>query len=479
VESRASRSVALSPAGFVLLGLAFCAALGLAACGGSASAPHPRNAILISIDTLRPDHLGCYGHEAPTSPTLDALAARGVRFADVTAAAPWTLPSHASMLTGLYAGHHGVKDHESRLPESTVTLAEEFQAKGFATAAVVNTWNVGAPQFHLSQGFTRFCYVPETEVEASTGLTRMVDNGREVVAKAKEFLAESGAQPFFLFLHFYDVHTDFTPRAPYRAQFVAPYAGKLTGRSLQLQAYRARGETLGADDLRYLEQLYDAEIRQLDDLLGRFFTWLDGEKKLADTLIVVTSDHGEEFQEHGGILHGRTQYQELLRVPLILAGPGVPPATVIEAPVHGVDIAPTILARMGLGSSMPRDGLDLAPAWRGEALPERALFAEADHTNEVDGDPAHDIKHMIRRGSEKLHLDRHTHALELYDLSRDPGEHDDLASREAARAQALLAELERFQASAVAPQAIPAPTKEEQHLLDQLGYGGGDGEGDE
>jgi arylsulfatase A-like enzyme len=241
---------------------------GLAAC--ERVVERPRNLLLISIDTLRPDHLGCYGHARPTSPTLDGIAARGVRFTDVTAAAPWTLPSHASLFTGLYPSHHGVKGHETRLAESFVTLAEEFRDAGFRTIGVVNTWNVGAPQFELAQGFEHFHYVPETE-ERPGGIQRTLAAGRDVVAKAQELLETSdAAKPYFLFLHFYDVHTDFTPRAGYREMFVEPYDGPLKGRTQELIQLRSLGRKLGADDLRWLRQMYDAEIRQLDDLLGRF-----------------------------------------------------------------------------------------------------------------------------------------------------------------------------------------------------------------
>ena len=453
-----------------------CAAALLGACGMNATVTsvRPRNAILISIDTLRPDHLGCYGHGRDTSPTLDALAARGVRFADASAAAPWTLPSHATMLTGLYPSHHGVKNHETRLPGSVVTLAEELARHDLRTLGVVNTWNVGAPQFQLAQGFQRFSYVPETEEDERTLQMRTRNGAREVLAQAREFLlADGGAQPFFLFLHFYDVHSDFSPRPPYREQFVEPYQGRLTGRTQQLVNLRDQGASFSPDDLRWLRQMYDAEIRQLDDLLGNFLGWLDGRGWLADTLLVVTSDHGEEFQEHGGILHGRTQYQEVLRVPLILAGPGVPVGTVVDTPVNLVDLAPTVLACMGLSSSTPRDGLDVSGLWRGERLPERPFFAEADHTNVVGGEHLLDIQQMIRRGARKLHFDSHARAARLFDLARDPRESRDLAGEQPDEARALLAELEAFRAGAAVPESIPAPTKEEQALLEDLGYGGG------
>src|SRR6185503_7210932 len=396
------------------------------------------------------------------------------RFADASAAAPWTLPSHATMLTGLYPSHHGVKNHETRLGGAIVTLAEEFADRGFRTVGVVNTWNVGAPQFQLSQGFQRFHYVLETEEDEHTLQMRTKNGGREVIAKAREFLLEEPSEkPFFLFLHFYDVHSDFTPRAPYREQFVEPYEGKLTGRTQQLINLRDKGETFSADDLRWLQQMYDAEIRQLDDTLGRFLAWLDERGELAETLLVVTSDHGEEFQEHGGILHGRTQFQEVLRVPLVFAGPGVPAGAVIETPVDLVDLVPTVLSCTGVASTVARDGLDLSGLWRGGTLPERALFAEADHTNLVEGEHLLDIKQMVRRGAEKLHYDSHARAASLYDLARDPGERDDLAAARPEEAKALLEELARFRAGAITPESIQKTSAEEQALLDQLGYGGG------
>ncbi len=440
------------------------------ACSGGAET-RARNAILISIDTLRPDHLGCYGHAQPTSPTLDALAARGVRFEDVTAAAPWTLPSHATMLTGLYPSHHGVRSHETRLSEDVFTLAEEFRDDGFQTFAVVNTHNVGAPQFRLRQGFEEFRYVIETEENPSTGRVRTFNSAETIVSTAKEILGGRDAgEPFFLFLHFYDAHTDFTPKDEYRERFVGPYTGHVDGSTSQLAEARALLETLDDDDLRHLRELYDAEIRQLDDVLGRFFAWLQGEGLFEQTLFVVTSDHGEEFQEHGGLLHGRTQYQEVLRIPLILAGPGIPAGTTVSTPVHGVDVTPTLLARMGIRSRQARDGIDLTPAWSGGVLPERSFFAEADHNNVISGEVVSDIKKMVRNGPTKLLFDVQSRALELYDLAQDPRELRDLSLERPARAAALRAELETFLEGAVEAESVAPPNEEELRTLQGLGY---------
>jgi arylsulfatase A-like enzyme len=277
-------------------------------------------------------------------------------------------------------------------------------------------------------------------------------------------------EPFFLFLHFYDVHTDFTPKDEYREKYVGPYAGRLTGSTIQLVNVRNAEERLSDADVRWLREMYDAEIRQLDDLLGRFLGWLDDEGELDETLIVVTSDHGEEFQEHGSVLHGRTHYQEVARVPLLVRGPGVPSATVVSTPVHGIDVTPTILGVMGIPSRQARDGIDLSPAWSGGVLPERTFFAEADHNNQVEGVLVSDIKKMVRQGSTKLLLDTHTGAVELYDIGRDAAELQDLAPGAPERVAELRALLERFLAVEVEAEAVPPPSEEERARLEALGY---------
>jgi arylsulfatase A-like enzyme len=454
-----------------------------AACGGGAGPEpaRPRNVLLISLDTVRPDHLSCYGNPRETSPAIDALAARGVRFADASSTAPWTLPAHATMFTGLYPSHHGVKDYSHRLPAEQVTLAEILRERGFRTFAVINTWNIADPRFEIFQGFAPedVRYVRETAPGAAGGQV-ILNSGAEVERLAREFLAgHDRARPFFLLAHFYDAHTDFTPTAANRARFVAPYAGKLDGTTGQLMAVRASGVRLGEADLRFLRDMYDAEIRGLDDVLGRFLEFLEHEGFARDTLVVLAADHGEEFQEHGGLLHGRTQYEELLRVPLILAGPGIPRGEVVDQPVSLVDLLPTILARLEIAPPARVDGVDLAPAWSGGRLSERVLFGEADHNNVVDGQPVIDVKRMARLGHEKLHLDRHSGAVQLFDLARDPREQRDLAASAPERVELLRAALARFLAGAVAGQTSGAELSAENlELLRRLGYAG-EGEDEE
>ena len=194
------------------LGLALSTLFGAAACGGGDAEQGPPNVLLISIDTLRPDFLGCYGHERDTSPRLDALAARGTLFEDVSSAAPWTLPGHATILTGMYPSTHGAKDHTLVLSDATPTLATQLRDRGYHTMAIVNSHNIGEPAYGLTQGFAPedFRYVFEM-AEGKNGRQFIANRGDEITALALQVLKERDDRPFFLFLHYYDVHTDFTP----------------------------------------------------------------------------------------------------------------------------------------------------------------------------------------------------------------------------------------------------------------------------
>jgi arylsulfatase A-like enzyme len=457
---------AARPIGYLLLAAG---PLALGACGGTDDAPRP-NVILISVDTLRPDFLGCYGHPRPTSPAIDALAARGTVFDDVTAAAPWTLPSHATMLTGLYPSRHGVIDHTYRLEAET--LQQSLSSAGYQTMAVVNSHNIGDRAYGLIDGFDagKAEYVPEME-ELFGG--PIVNRGNAITNKAIAALnARDEARPFFLFLHYYDVHTDFTPDPKWKLEFVRAES-RLKGTTDELTRLRARGVELAESDLQWLREMYEAEIRTLDEILARLFDHLEASGLAKNTLIALTSDHGEEFYEHRGLLHGRTHYQELVRIPLILAGPGVPRGEHIETPVHGVDVAPTIWALAGVAAPEGVDGVDLSVAWTDpSAMPARKLYSEADHNNLVAGKDVPNIKRMVRDGEEKLLYDTVSKRKELYDLAEDPGETRDLAQAEPERAEALWQELEGFMAGARTGRFTGPVDAERQRDIDATGYGG-------
>jgi arylsulfatase A-like enzyme len=409
--------------------LAVAALLAAAGCEGSAS--RPRNLVLISIDTLRPDFLGAHGYPRPTSPTLDALAEAGVLFETAVSPSPWTLPAHGSLLTGLYPSRHGLTG-EVGLPAEVATLAEILAAAGFATAGIVNSHNL-SDRHGLERGFAAFRYAVElpSPVEPSV-----------VEAWAREWIRDAPREPFFLFLHFYDVHSDYASLPDYEEALVRPYGGKVDGTTRQLVRNRLGQFPLAPADGQHLADLYAAGIRQMDDGIARLLPDLDEAGLLERSLLVITSDHGEEFLEHGGVLHGRTQYEEVQRVPLILSGPGVPAGRRVAEPVSLIDVVPTVLTLLDVAVPAGLDGHDLAPLWSGSAgaeLRDRILFGEADHNRE-----AHDVTRSARRGRYKLVLNRRSGETQLFDLLQDPAESRNASPQHPEVATQLRADLEAF-----------------------------------
>jgi arylsulfatase A-like enzyme len=412
-------------------------------------APRPRSLILISVDTLRADHLGCYGHERPTSPSLDALAAEGVLFEDVTAPSPWTLPSHASLFTGRYPSRHGVRTVHEALSRSAPTLAEVLSPLGFENGAVVNVVYL-YPVFGLMRGFA--------QLERVESVPSPQGDAAEVHARARSWLASRRGRRVFLFLHHYDVHAPYSSEPAYERMFAAA-EGQLRGVDEELGLINRGLLRPGPVGIDQLERRYDAGIRQIDDELGRFLAWLEEEGWLEDTLLVVTSDHGEGFLEHGTVSHGRTQYEEELRVPLILRGPGLPRGVRVREPVSLVDVAPTLLWLLGVPPPPDLDGRDLRPFWQGApAATERAIFAEAA--------PAlwGTTRLAVRMDSHKLLLDEASGQRELYDLAKDPGERRDLAAQDPERVRRLEAALHELRRSEAPSTRLQLPPE----LLERL-----------
>jgi len=431
-----------------------------AGCGAS---PQPRNLLLISLDTLRADHLGCYGYQRPTSPFLDRLASQGVLFEQAYATSPWTLPSHASLFTGLYPSQHGVMTEELALPGDLPTLAEALRERGFATAGFVSGIFVG-PRFGLGRGFERYLAIP-TRAKSGGSATSLSATDR-VSAGGLEWLAARDGRPFFLFLHYFDIHSDYRPEPRFAEQFGKPYHGPVDGSTRQLLAFLRRQIAFDADDRAHLVDLYDAEIRQLDQGLENLFAELRERGALEQTVVVVTADHGEELFDHGGVFHGQTQYQEMLRVPLVLVGPGIPRGLRIDQPVSLVDLVPTLLTLLGAEMSPSVSGRDLAPLWQGGGAgwPERDLFAEANSTSE-GGSP----QRAVLRGRWKLVL----HASgqrELFDLGGDPSERVNRAAAEPERTADLASQLTTRLGSVRKAPALPRLSPAMRKQLEALGY---------
>jgi arylsulfatase A-like enzyme len=357
----------------------------LAACGGSE--PNRPNVILVSIDSLRPDHLHCYGYARETSPTIDALAAGGVRFENAVSTTSWTLPAHAALFTGLYDSTHGLFDNGLRLAEEHRTLAEELRELGYHTAGFF-----GGPYLHptfgLGDGFDVYtscmtAVAPDLNDEQMRAESRAPDGSshddvtspRTIEEVARWSASRPADRPFFLFVHLWDVHYDFLPPPPFDRMFDPDYTGSIDGRG-----FMSRPEVrpqMDARDLEHLKALYDGEIRSTDEALGKILAGLREKGLLENALVIVTADHGEEFFEHGGKGHQKTLFDEVLRIPLVVSWPGVIDAgRVVTDQVRIVDIAPTILAAAGARAVPAMQGRDVSPLARGEALAPAAALCE-------------------------------------------------------------------------------------------------------
>ncbi len=314
--------------------------LALAAVSGCRGG-HP-NVLLVTFDTTRWDHVGyANGHQGVT-PMLDALAKRGTWFSTCVTPQPLTLPSHASIMTGLYPFHHGVRNNGTYIvPDRDVTLAERFQAAGYATHAVVSAFVLDS-RFGLDQGFDGY------DDDLSGGPKQKMFMFKEIkaeqtAARAVEWLkgGRDKDRPFFLWVHFFDPHADYEPPPEWAAKFPGdPYTG---------------------------------EIAYADHSLGYILKELDDEHLLEGTVVAFTGDHGDGLGEHGENTHSLFIYESTTRVPLLFAGPGVPKGKRVDELVRTIDIAPTLLRLAGLEAADEVDGASLVPVWRGSPGPAHRL----------------------------------------------------------------------------------------------------------
>jgi len=428
-----------------------------------AAAPS-KNVLVISVDTLRPDRLGCYGYERPTSPAIDAFAAQGVVFEQAYATSPWTKPSHASLFTGVYPNRHGALSFKTAMAPELPHLAQMLADSGFQTAAIVS--NAWLTQDGLERGFEHFVWE-----KAYVGVRRPTP----VTQRALEwFDARDSDKPFFAFIHYMDVHADYLSMPQYEEQFVGPYEGQHRGTSNELMYFEMGKQPLDATDAAHLSERYDAGIRQIDDQLAPLFDYLDAQGLFANTLVLFTSDHGEQFLEHGGVHHGHTQYEEVVRIPFILRAPDLPAAERVAEPVSLVDVLPTVLTWLGLPLPANADGLAIDVERREVLANERLFFFDASCTF-----PKPNAKplrrgpfHAVRSGRFKLHYNTRKRSHELYDLSADPGETTDVSDQHPDVVERLLSELEAYFDQRVEP--TPSVLKSAEFMSDirAMGYAG-------
>ncbi|MFC2029896.1 sulfatase [Chloroflexota bacterium] len=421
------------------------------------------NIILIGVDTLRADRLSSYGYVGSRTPNIDALAGDGVRYAEMTAQASWTKPSFASIFTSLYPSSHTATGKPHSLPQAVTTLAEALAARGYHTGGLADNPSISAA-FGFDQGFADYVYLEPAylfrgnEAASQTALYQVL---RRVWAKftggrvysqyfyqdaavvnqhALEWLAANKGTRFFLFLHYMDPHD------PY---FEHPYNG--------VGYARANDQNPDPAMASLFSDLYDGEVRYLDEQLGRLWAWLQAEGLYDGSLIILTADHGEEFQEHGGWWHGQTLYQEQIAVPLIIKYPhglmhpdGTAGAAVVDELARSVDIAPTILD--AVGQPVP-DSMVGRSLWTPSEAPAFA-FAEEDHEGNVLQSLRSDTLKLILANADNP---RGLPSESLFDLVADPSEQQDLLPADMAQAAALKDAL-RLQLTAALERAVAGET---------------------
>ncbi len=373
--------------------------------------------VLIVVDTLRADHLGVYGYDRPTSPNLDSWARKAVVFEQALAPSSWTLPTFGSILTGQIPSRHAagsrvrMSDRKTTrsLDENLPTLPEALRTAGFGTAAIVNNpWL--RPRFGLDRGFDSYDY---RSTNNQKGL-----RGNEVVDLALAWIEEHQAAPFFLLVHLFDPHLTYDAPAPFQGRFTSDYQDFALPAN-QPKEIRSRLDSLSAGQRSFITAAYDEEVAFVDQELGRFFETLRRRELWSSLLVVLTSDHGEEFFEHGGFEHGHSMHQEVVRVPLLFWGPGIGGRRQ-PMPASLVDLTPTILEAVGVEHSERYAGLSLWPTLtRGQRLSERSLVSE--------GTLYGAERKSIIRWPLKLTTKGKARELRLFDLADDPLEHNDLA----------------------------------------------------
>jgi arylsulfatase A-like enzyme/Flp pilus assembly protein TadD len=405
-------------------------------CGeGQGPAARNPNLLLVTLDTVRADRLGCYGYAAAETPRLDRLAGEGIRFARAASPAPLTLPAHASLLSGLLPPHHGLRNNGAgSYPEGTATLATLLTDAGYRTGAFIGAFVLDR-RFGLARGFE--VYDDEIERDPGAGVVLEAERpGRQVVDRALAWLGQEDPRPFFLWVHLYDAH--------------APY------------------EPPPAQRTRHPDRPYDGEIAAVDEAVGRLLAELDRRGLGGRTVVAVAADHGEGLGEHGEQTHGLLLYETTLRVPLLLRAPGVP-ARVVETPVSLVDLAPTLAGLLGRAFPAPAagtlDGRDLSTALRAGEEPAPAdLYAETRYPALFGWSP---LAALRRRDLKYIAAP----APELYDLRRDPGETRNLAGS-TGQARGFADRLADIEAGTAVPRP-PTPDAETRARLSSLGYAAG------
>jgi arylsulfatase A-like enzyme len=484
-------------------------ALALASCGDE---PRRPNLVVIAIDTLRPDHLGCYGSPRATSPNLDRFAQGAVVFENAQSAAPWTAPSLLSLMTSLYPSVHGVTSfpEPGAMNERVTTLAEVLKSEGYATAAFTDGGYAKA-QFGLGQGFDYYLLNDGDFPGAHASNLQHPSRLRPNLDQTLRWLEEYASESFFLFFHTYEVHGPYQPpeddvrafRPEYDEaheherldQVLRSWVEKREIDAAGVQLILAHQEHCGAGNgperdglpaklaefgitslneqrMAFWRDLYDAEIRHTDRELARLLERLDRDDLRENTIVVFVSDHGEGFGEHGLSGHGNSLHEEGLRVLLMLRAPGIAPRRVKDL-VGSIDVMPTVLDLLGVSrEKLMLQGRSVAPLVRGEPLEPAARFGHALSRKGQEG-----RLWSVREGRWRYVWSEQSASGQLFDLESDPQELQDASAREPKIAERLLGLLRAqrdvdatFRERASGPAGVFVPDEATLRELRKLGY---------
>jgi arylsulfatase A-like enzyme len=465
----------------------------------------PQGVILIQADTLRPDHLGLYGHTRDTAPFLGRMAAEGAVFRQAFAQAGWTKVSTPSIMTSLYPSTHGVLTFDDRVPASATTLGEVYREAGYATLSLSSVMFSGQ-YTNLHQGFEE---LHELTSVPDSGGPYSSKTAREYVDRATEWIERHRDGPFFLYLHVFDPHSPYEPRRPYDTMWADPAKREAHIREreslrktiadpfLAVRGMATREEMLaaGLDPAAYLahdKDWYDSSIRGLDAEVARLFERLRVSGLDGRTAVVFLSDHGEEFQEHGRMWHGQSAYGEMMRVPLVVRWPeGVTAGRVIEEPVQLIDVMPTLLDFSRLPPPEGPQGQSLRPLLRppngstnGDGSADagwrrRPVIMEKQPMGQP-GHPAMTESYAILDGGWKLIHNKvrppDRPEFELFDAARDPLDQTNVADKHPEVVQRLAKALEGWRTMAAKARLKPdaentgTMTPEQLQRLRSLGY---------
>jgi arylsulfatase A-like enzyme len=483
--------------GLALAAGAFGAAFGFGG-GRSAEAPSPAavaadrpSFLVIVVDTLRADHLGCYGYARPTSPTIDRLAGEGVLFERAFSQSSWTKPATASLFTGRFPTQHQAVYERSRIPDAETTIPERLRPLGYRTAVLsANPWVV--PEYGFDQGVDDFVSIYDERFTRVTlfmtvlkRLSQLVDGKLRLYNKVKylvlgelsttardtrlvdaatAWLGAHGARPFFLYLHMMSPHHPYDPPPPFD-RFV-PDKAHAPVKNYPRKSYEFfdHGDPLSAAELADMVARYDGDVLHADTEIARLLATVDRLGLSQTTVVVVTADHGEEFYDHENWGHGQSLYQELIHVPLIVRAPGrVPAGARVARPVMHVDVLPTLMALAGA----PRP--DSSPALAEDLLgaggaTDRPVVSELVY-RAAQGD-------VIVAGTRKLLTVRLGDEVreQLFDLATDPAERRPIQKGPALEELASVREAVRRDVTASRSAAEDAPADADRERFRALGY---------